>query len=70
MTEPFLERFEINAIEGSLPAIGRAMVSRGLVDKPFDQLSKEEICCIIADIIRCFRESVDKEAEIAREIPF
>lgn len=70
MPEEYLQKFEINAIIGALPEIGKALADRGLVDKPFSQLTKDEICAIVADVVRSYRNSLDREADLAREIPF
>lgn len=70
MTEQYLERFEINAIVGALPDIGQALSARGLADKPFSQLTKDEICAIVSDVVKSYRVSLDREADFAKEIPF
>lgn len=66
----FLERFEINAIIGLLPQLGQALAAKGLTEKSFSTMTKDEICSVVADVIKAYRESLDREAEMAKEIPF
>lgn len=68
MSESDLNKCEIAAISNSLPAIGQAMANRALAEKAFSQMSKDEVCALIADIVRAFRKQLDIENET--DIPF
>lgn len=63
-----LNHCEIAAIEKILPAIGQSMANRGTSEKRFVDMTKPEVCGLIADIVRNFRRQLDIENET--DIPF
>lgn len=59
---------EIRAIEKMLPAMGSYVAQSGIMAKPFQECSKEEILGLFATTIKTFRASFQEE--LGDDCPF
>lgn len=70
MTPTTLEKFEETAIDKCLPDFGQRLIARGIMEKPFVAMTREEVCGLIADAVLAYRASIDRQADDESDVPF
>lgn len=59
---------EIEAIKGTLPALGQHVATAGIGGKAFNDLTRDEVLGLVAATVSGFRESFD--AVLGSDVPF
>lgn len=60
-------QYEIQAVEAMLPTMGEYVAASGIGGKAFNDLSRDEVCGLLATTIKTFRAELDAQLG---EIPY